>query len=302
MEALRTPDDRFAALADFPFAPHYVEVDDGEGGQLRVHHLDEGDANAPVVLLMHGEPSWSFLYRKMIPVLVDAGLRCVAPDLVGFGRSDKPVKRTDYTYARHVEWMRIGVVRRARPARRHAGRPGLGRAHRVADRRRASLTGSRASSPRTPSLPTGDTPAGDAFMRWQRFSQEVEDFDVGFIVGSGCVRTSRPTSSPDTTRRSPTIRTRPARASSAARSHCARRSRLGGEPEGVGDTARGRSRSSPRSPTRIRSPAAATACSSATCRAAPANRTRRSKAAATSSKKIGASSSRVWSRIGCNAK
>src|SRR4051812_2594792 len=97
MESLRTPDDRFTDLPDFPFEPHYVEVDDGDGGRLRVHYLDEGPADAPTVLLMHGEPSWSFLYRKMIPVIVDAGLRAVAPDLIGFGRSDKPTERSDYT-------------------------------------------------------------------------------------------------------------------------------------------------------------------------------------------------------------
>jgi len=99
MEALRTPDERFESLPDFPFAPHYAEVPAGDGDNLRVHYLDEGPADGPVVLLMHGEPSWSFLYRKMIPALVAGGLRCVAPDLVGFGRSDKPVNRADYTYA-----------------------------------------------------------------------------------------------------------------------------------------------------------------------------------------------------------
>ena len=81
METMRTPDERFVDLPDFPFAPHYVEVADGEGGTLRVHYLDEGPADAPVVLLMHGEPSWCFLYRKMIPTLVGAGLRCVAPEI-----------------------------------------------------------------------------------------------------------------------------------------------------------------------------------------------------------------------------
>jgi haloalkane dehalogenase len=95
MKALRTPDDRFTGLPEFPFAPHYVEIDDGEGGSLRVHYLDEGPADGPVVLLMHGEPSWCFLYRKLIPVLTAAGYRCIAPDLVGFGRSDKPTERTD---------------------------------------------------------------------------------------------------------------------------------------------------------------------------------------------------------------
>src|SRR5581483_10660201 len=105
MDVLRTPDDRFTGLPDYDFAPHYTDIADGDGGQLRVHHVDEGPSDAPTVVLMHGEPSWCFLYRKMIPVLVDAGLRAVAPDLVGFGRSDKPSKRTDYTYQRHVDWM-----------------------------------------------------------------------------------------------------------------------------------------------------------------------------------------------------
>jgi len=105
MDTLRTPDDRFTDLPGYPFAPHYADIPDGDGGTLRVHHVDEGDADAPVVLLLHGEPSWSYLYRHMIPVLVGAGLRAVAPDLVGFGRSDKPAKRDDYTYARHVRWL-----------------------------------------------------------------------------------------------------------------------------------------------------------------------------------------------------
>src|SRR5258706_15515603 len=109
MEALRTPDERFASLPDFPFAPHYVEVAAGDGDSLRVHYLDEGPRDGRVVLMLHGEPSWCFLYRKMIPTLVAAGLRCIAPDLVGFGRSDKPTDRAAYTYARHVEWMRAAL-------------------------------------------------------------------------------------------------------------------------------------------------------------------------------------------------
>src|SRR5690348_15883055 len=102
MEALRTPDDRFASLLGFPFAPHYVTTRDG----LRVHYVDEGPRSAAPVLLLHGEPSWSYLYRKMVPPIVAAGHRAIAPDLVGFGRSDKPVRREDYTYQRHVDWMR----------------------------------------------------------------------------------------------------------------------------------------------------------------------------------------------------
>src|SRR5262245_31339885 len=109
MDVLRTPDERFANLPGYDFQPNYVEVPAGDGSDatIRVHYLDEGPSDAAeTILLMHGEPSWSFLYRKMIPVLVDAGYRCIAPDLVGFGRSDKPGERTEYTYERHVAWMR----------------------------------------------------------------------------------------------------------------------------------------------------------------------------------------------------
>ena len=102
MKILRTPDERFEALPDYSFEPHYADIGDG----LRVHYVDEGPRGSAPVLLMHGEPSWSFLYRKMIPVLVSAGHRCVAPDLVGFGRSDKPSEQSDYSYQRHVDWMR----------------------------------------------------------------------------------------------------------------------------------------------------------------------------------------------------
>jgi haloalkane dehalogenase len=102
VEARRTPDERFVELPEFPWDPRYAETADG----LRVAYVDEGRSDAPVVLLLHGEPSWSFLYRRMIPPLLEAGFRVVVPDLVGFGRSDKPIEMADYTYARHVEWMR----------------------------------------------------------------------------------------------------------------------------------------------------------------------------------------------------
>jgi haloalkane dehalogenase len=105
MKVLRTPDERFQDLPGYPFAPHYTDVPDGDGGTLRVHHVDEGDPGAPIVLCMHGQPTWSYLYRHMIPVLVGAGLRVIAPDLVGFGRSDKPAAREDYTYQRQVDWF-----------------------------------------------------------------------------------------------------------------------------------------------------------------------------------------------------
>jgi haloalkane dehalogenase len=105
MEFKRTPDERFENLADYPYEPNYLQVGDTRDGELRLHYLDEGPADAPVVLLMHGQPTWSYLYRFMIPPLLEAGFRVLAPDLIGFGRSDKPTRIEDYSYARHVSWM-----------------------------------------------------------------------------------------------------------------------------------------------------------------------------------------------------
>jgi haloalkane dehalogenase len=100
VEAVRTPDERFVGLPDHPFEPHYATID-----SLRMHYLDEGASAAAPVLLLHGEPTWSYLYRHMVPTLVAAGQRVVAPDLIGFGRSDKPTRIEDYSYARHVAWV-----------------------------------------------------------------------------------------------------------------------------------------------------------------------------------------------------
>ena len=186
MNALRTPDDRFTALPDFPFGPQYVEVDDGEGGRLRVHFVDEGPPDAPAVLLMHGEPSWCFLYRKMIPVLVDAGLRAIAPDLIGFGRSDKPAAQDDYTYARHVEWMRAALFDQldARDltlvGQDWGGLIGLRLVTENPDRFARVVAANTG-------LPTGDQRMSDAFLAWQRYSQETPVFHVGGIVKGGCV-------------------------------------------------------------------------------------------------------------------
>lgn len=107
MKILRTPEYAFAGIPDYPFKPHYAEIIDAQDGTaLRVHYVDEGPHDAPVVLMMHGEPSWSYLYRHMIRPLTRAGFRVVAPDLIGFGKSDKPAAKRDYSYARHVAWMR----------------------------------------------------------------------------------------------------------------------------------------------------------------------------------------------------
>ena len=106
MESVRTPDERFRSLPGYEFEPHYVDVPDGGSGTLRIHFVDEGPSHQSPILCLHGQPTWSYLYRKMIPRFVSAGHRVVAPDLVGFGRSDKPTRPEDYTYARHVGWMR----------------------------------------------------------------------------------------------------------------------------------------------------------------------------------------------------
>lgn len=104
MDAIRTPEERFENLKDYSFDAQYIEVPAGDGSNLRMHYLDEGQGE--LILCMHGQPSWSYLYRKMIPVLVEAGYRVVAPDLIGFGKSDKLTTRSDYTYANHVFWMK----------------------------------------------------------------------------------------------------------------------------------------------------------------------------------------------------
>ncbi len=184
MKALRTPDERFAHLPGYDFAPHYTAVPDGEGGTLRVHYVDEGQPDAEPVLLMHGEPSWCYLYRKMILPLTRAGLRAVAPDLVGFGRSDKPSSRADYTYQRHVDWMTawLGAVDLrgvTLVGQDWGGLIGL-RLAAEHEERFARIVAANTF------LPTGERPAGEAFLRWQNFSQTTPNFDVGWIVNSGC--------------------------------------------------------------------------------------------------------------------
>jgi haloalkane dehalogenase len=112
MEILRTPDVCFEKLHGYPFAPHYVEVPDAEGGNLRVHYVEEGPPDSAPVVLLHGNPTWSYLWRQTIPPLLASGRRVIAPDLVGLGRSDKPSRMQDYSVARHVEWMRAALIDR----------------------------------------------------------------------------------------------------------------------------------------------------------------------------------------------
>jgi haloalkane dehalogenase len=185
MKTVRTPEDRFTGLPGYSFEPHYAEVADGEGGTLRVHYLDEGPADGDVVLLMHGEPSWSYLYRSMIPVLAAAGHRVIAPDLVGFGRSDKPTEMTDYTYARHVEWMRsllfdhLDLRDITFFGQDWGGLVGLRVLALDPDRYARVVIGNTG-------LPTGHGPASEAFLSWQKFSQESPSFPIGGIVNGGC--------------------------------------------------------------------------------------------------------------------
>ncbi len=184
MKALRTPDERFKNLKDFPFEPHYAEVPDGEGGRLRIHYLDEGPRNADPVLLIHGEPSWSYLYRKMIPILIEAGNRVIVPDLVGFGRSDKPAERSDYTFQRHVDWMQawldqVGLNRTTFMGQDWGGLIGLRLVANNPDRFARVVVANTG-------LPTGDGPISEAFLNWRKFSVEVPDFNVGQIIAMGC--------------------------------------------------------------------------------------------------------------------
>ncbi len=182
MKILRTPDNRFENLSGYSYKPNYVNVPDGEGGTLRIHYVDEGPLKAEPVLLMHGEPSWSYLYRKMIPIIVAAGFRAVAPDLAGFGRSDKPADRKDYTYQRHVDWMqglldKINLQRITLVCQDWGGLIGLRLVVGNPDRFARVVVANTG-------LPTGDNPMSEAFHAWRKFSQETPEFKVGEIISS----------------------------------------------------------------------------------------------------------------------
>lgn len=183
MKFVRTPDERFENLPDFDFAPHYLSIDDGEGGALRVHYLDEGPRDANPILVMHGEPSWCYLYRHMIPIFTDAGHRVVAPDLVGFGKSDKPTVRSDYTYQRHVDWMadwlqQVDLTNITLVCQDWGGLIGLRLLAQMPERFSKLVVANTA-------LPTGDQPMGEAFKAWREYSQTVPDFNAGRIVYGG---------------------------------------------------------------------------------------------------------------------
>ncbi len=175
MKFLRTSDDRFENLPDFPFEPNYIEIDG-----IRIHYVDEGPKEAEVVLLMHGEPSWSFLYRHMIPILVKAGYRTLAPDLVGFGRSDKPTEKSDHTYRKHVEWMSkwvnmLDLKNITLFCQDWGSLIGL----RVAIENQERFNRIVLSNG---GLPTGEQRTTEAFLNWRKFSRESPVFEIKNII------------------------------------------------------------------------------------------------------------------------
>ncbi len=185
MRLRRTPEDRFTELPDFGYPPRYADIPDTEGGTLRMAYVQDGPDDGPVALLLHGEPSWSFLYRKVIPVLVEAGMRVVAPDLVGFGRSDKPAEIADHSYARHVEWVR-SLVFDALDLRDvtlvgqdWGGLIGLRLLAEHQDRFAAVVAANTG-------LPTGDVNMPDAWWKFRRAVEKAETLDVGRFVQGGC--------------------------------------------------------------------------------------------------------------------
>lgn len=183
MKVLRTPESRFKNLPDYPFAPHYVSVGDSE--EMRLHYVDEGPRDGDVVIMMHGEPSWSFLYRHMITQLAGAGYRVLAPDLIGFGKSDKPSETSDYTYARHAAWMtewftQMDVSGAVLFCQDWGGLLGLRLVAAFPDRFAGVIAANTG-------LPTGEGTPSEAFTAWQKFSQTVPEFPVGTIINGATV-------------------------------------------------------------------------------------------------------------------
>jgi len=184
VKVLRTPDERFESLPDFPFEPRYVEIPNEWGPSLRMHYVDEGPTAAPSVVLLHGEPTWSYLFRHLIPPLVRGGHRVLVPDLVGFGRTDKPAEIDDYTYERMVEWMAawFGLVNPRRVTlilHDWGGLIGLrvlARGSRRFERIIAMNTG----------LPTGHQAMSQEFSTWRLMAHNMPVLPVGQIVNGAC--------------------------------------------------------------------------------------------------------------------
>jgi haloalkane dehalogenase len=187
MEVYRTPDAAFDHLPDFPWEPSYAEVTDPDGGTLRMAYVDAGPADGPVALLLHGEPSWSFLYRHLARELTGRGIRCVMPDLIGFGRSDKPLDPADYSYARLVEWTRELVLDHldlreiTLVGQDWGGLIGLRLVAEHPDRFRRVVAANTG-------LPTGDIDMPEIWWQFRRAVEAAEVLDIGRLVAAGCAR------------------------------------------------------------------------------------------------------------------
>jgi haloalkane dehalogenase len=185
MRTLRTPDSRFDSIGLLDFQPNYIHVDSDDGTRLRMHYFDERPTFADPVLMLHGEPSWAFIYRRVIQACLTAGLRSVAPDLIGFGRSDKPLDAADHTYERHVKWMlqfidALDLRHITLLCHDWGGLIGLRLVAEHPDRFvRVIATNT--------TLPTGHRPPPDAFIAWRHFARTDPQLAVGSLMQSGCV-------------------------------------------------------------------------------------------------------------------
>jgi len=182
MKILRTPDSRFENLPDYPFKPNYVTV----GDELRLHYVDHGPKDGQVVIMMHGEPSWSFLYRHMISNVAAAGYRVIAPDLIGFGKSDKPSETSDYSYTSHIGWMnnwfeQMDVNEATLFCQDWGGLLGLRLVAKYPDRFAGVIAANTF-------LPTGDREPGEAFTKWREFAKIVPEFPVSGIIRGATVK------------------------------------------------------------------------------------------------------------------
>jgi haloalkane dehalogenase len=187
MQTVRTSGDRFDNLSEFPYAPRYCDVPDDDGGVLRVAWVQDGPESADPVLMLHGEPSWSYLYRKMIPILVAAGHRVICPDLVGFGRSDKPTQREDHSYARHVEWMRalafdvLDLRNVTLVGQDWGGLIGLRLAAEHPERFARLVVANTG-------LPNGEQPMAEIWWRFREAITTAPKLNIGMFVQGGCRR------------------------------------------------------------------------------------------------------------------
>lgn len=179
---VRTPESRFENLPDYNFSGNYIEVEKG----LRLHYLDEGNKENPIVLLLHGEPSWSYLYRKMIPILSAYGFRVIVPDLIGFGKSDKPVDTARYTYQKHMDWLtafiqQLNLEEVLLFCQDWGGLTGLRLVAEMEDRFSMVIASNT-------TLPTGTIPMPASFLKWREYSQHSPGFDIGKVIDMGTIQ------------------------------------------------------------------------------------------------------------------